>query len=261
MTDRRRNRMRRSTTAGGGRADVQPAAAVGVTIRRVADLEQPDWDELHDFGSRYFEGAFVDNIRTKRDLVRLRGGDGRLVGIGTADVFELTHARRTVTVIYAGNTAFADATRGQGLVHRIGFRYFLQAKRRHPFRPVYAAFTSFSWSSYLSLTRNFTRSWPRRHERLPAWEAGLYRQVGLRLFGEQYDPASGVARNLDRRLRPDVAALPDRLAADPDVRYFLARNPGYARGDVLLCLAPLSLANWWSAARRMMLRRRRRAAP
>jgi hypothetical protein len=250
----------RPLTAAGDPAGVLPVATAKVTIRRVADLEAHDWDELHDFGSRYFEGAFVENIRTKRDLVRLRGGDGLLVGIGTADVFELTHTRRTVTVIYAGNTAFADATRGQGLVHRIGFRYFMQAKRRHPFRPVYAAFTTFSWRSYLSLTRNFTRSWPRRHEQLPGWEAGLYRQVGLRLFGEQYDPDAGVARNLDRRLRPDVAALPDRLAADPDVRYFITRNPGYAGGDVLLCLAPLSVANWWSAARRIMRRRPRRAA-
>jgi hypothetical protein len=248
----------RPLTAAGDRAGVLPAAAVKVTIHRIATLALHDWDEIHDFGSRYFEGAFVDNIRTKRDLVRLRGGDGRLLGIGAADVFDLTHAQRSVTVIYAGNTAFADETRGQGLVHRIGFRYFIQAKRRHPFRPVYAAFTTFSWRSYLSLTRNFTRSWPRRHERLPAWEAGLCRQVGLRLFGEQYDPAAGVVRNLDRRLRPDIAALPDRLAADPDVRYFTTRNPGYASGDVLLCLAPLTLANWWSAARRMT--RQRRAA-
>jgi hypothetical protein len=174
-----------------------------------------------------------------------------------ADIFDLTHERRTVTVIYAGNAALADPTRGQGLPHRIGFRYFIQAKRRHPFRPVYAAFTTFSWRSYLSLTRNFTRSWPRRSEDLPPWEAGLYRQVGLRLFGEQYDPDAGVAGDLGRRLHPDVAAVPDHLAGDPDVRYFTTRNPGYAGGDVLLCLAPLSLANWWSAAHRMIPRRRR----
>jgi hypothetical protein len=122
---------------------------------------------------------------------------------------------------------------------------------------VYVAFTTFSWRSYLSLTRNFKHSWPRRDARLPTWEAGLYQQLGLRLLGEQYDPAAGVARNLDRRLRPDIAEIPDHLAADPDVLHFATCNAGYSSGDVLLCLAPLSLANWWSAARRMMLRRRR----
>jgi hypothetical protein len=235
------------------------APSVHVTIRRIAELGQEDWAEILDFGSDYFEGAFIASIQAKRDLVQLRGGDGRLLGIGALEIFDLTHAQRTVTVFHAGNAAFADGTRGQGYVHRIGFRYFLRAKTRHPWRPVYVAFTTFSWRSYLSLTRNFKRYWPRHHTALPAWEAGLYQQLGLRLLGEHYDPAAGVARNLDRRLRPDIAAIPDRLAADPDVLHFVTCNAGYASGDVLLCLAPLSLANWWSAARRMTLRRRRRA--
>jgi hypothetical protein len=235
------------------------APSVHVTIRRIAELNQHDWAEIFDFGSDYFEGAFITSIQAKRDLVQLRGGDGRLLGIGAVEIFDLTHAQRTITVIHAGNAAFADGTRGQGYVHRIGFGYFMRAKCLHPWRPVYVAFTTFSWRSYLSLTRNFKRSWPRRHTTLPAWEAGLYQQLGLRLLGELYDPAAGVARNLDRRLRPDIAAIPDRLAADPDVLHFVTCNAGYVSGDVLLCLAPLSLANWWSAARRMALRRRRAA--
>jgi hypothetical protein len=235
------------------------APSVHVTIRRIAELGQHDWAEIFDFGSDYFEGAFITSIQGKRDLVRLRGDDGRLLGIGALEIFDVTHAQRTVTVFHAGNAAFAEGTRGQGYVHRIGFRYFIRAKCRHPWRPVYVAFTTFSWRSYLSLTRNFRHYWPRHHTPLPAWEAGLYQQLGLRLLGEQYDPAAGVARNLDRRLRPDIAAIPDRIAADPDVLHFVTCNAGYASGDVLLCLAPLSLANWWSAARRITLRRRRRA--
>jgi hypothetical protein len=89
------------------------------------------------------------------------------------------------------------------------------------------------------------------------WESGLYEQLGRHLLGESYDPTAGVARNLDRWLRPDIAAIPTHLAADPDLHYFVTSNAGYASGDVLLCLAPLNLENWWSIARRMMRRRRR----
>ncbi|MEN3304087.1 MAG: hypothetical protein V7603_289, partial [Micromonosporaceae bacterium] len=222
------------------------------------ELGQHDWAEVHDFGSRYFEGSFIASMQTKRDLVQLRGDGGRLLGIGAVEMFDVTHARRTVTVIHAGNAAFVDETRGQGYVHRIGFRYFLRAKRSRPWRPVYVAFTTFSWRSYLSLTRNFRYSWPRRRVPLPAWEAGLYEQLGVRLLGDRYDPLAGVARNIDRRLRPHIAEVPQRLAADPDVRYFATRNGGYASGDVLLCLAPLSLVNWLSAGYRMVRRRRLR---
>jgi len=249
----------RPTVARGG-----PAARVGivppvrVAVRAIAELGPDDWAEVREFGSRFFEGLFVASMQTKRDLVLLRGEDGRLLGIGAVEMFDLTHAKRTVTVVHAGNAAFVDETRGQGYVHRIGFRYFLRAKRRRPWRPVYVAFTSFSWRSYLSLTRNFRHSWPRRDVPLPDWEAGLYQQLGARLLGDQYDPRDGVARNIDRRLRPDIAEIPQRLADDPDVRYFAARNAGYASGDLLLCLAPLSLVNWSSAVYRMVWRRRRR---
>jgi hypothetical protein len=149
-----------------------------------------------------------------------------------------------------------------GYVQRLAFRYFLRAKRSHPLRPVYAAFNTYSWRSYLSQTRTFRLCWPHRSFPLPAWEAGLYERVGKRLNGDRFDPGTGVAHNRDRRLRPDVAEVPAHLADDPDVRHFVEHNPGYPDGDLLVCLVPLNLANWTAAASRIAgrLRRRRRAA-
>jgi hypothetical protein len=230
---------------------------VRVAVRPVTEVGPSEWAEVRDFGARYFEGDFVANMQTKRDLVELRGADGRLLGIGTVDMFDVTHAGRTATVIHGGNAAFVDETRGQGYVHRVAFRYFLRAKRAHPRRPVYASFTTHSWRSYLSLTRSFRLCWPHRSVPLPAWEAGLYEQIGTQLDGDRFDPRTGVSRTIDRRLRPDIAEVPAHLAGDPDVRYFIAHNPGYPSGDVILCLVPLSLPNWTAAARRIAGRRRR----
>lgn len=236
------------------------SSPVRVAIRRIADLDGDDWSEIGEFGSRYFEGAFVASMRSKRELVQLRGEDGRLLGIGAVETLDVSHAGRTVTVIHAGNAAFTDEARGQGYVQRIGFRYFLRAKLRHPRRPVYVAFTTFSWRSYLSLTRNFRHFWPRRGSQPPDLEAGLLARLGTLLLNDRYDPAAGVGRNLDRRLRPDIALIPGHLATDPDVAYFATRNSGYASGDVMLCLAPLTAANWWAAAARITRRRLRGSA-
>ena len=85
-----------------------------------------------------------------------------------------------------------------------------------------------------------------------AWwrEGALYQKIGARLLGDRFEPDTGLVRNLDRRLRADIAALPEKLAHDPDAQFFVERNPGYASGDALLCLAPLDARNWWSVARR-----------
>lgn len=233
-------------------------APVRVAVRRVADVGPSEWAEIRDFGSRYFEGQFLASIQHKRDLVELRGADGRLLGIGAVDLFDVTHEGRTVTVIQGSTAAFLDETRGLGYVHRVAFRYFLRTKRAHPRRPVYAAFNTHSWRSYLSLTRSFRVYWPHRSVPLPAWEAGLYERIGTRLNGDRFDPRTGVAHGSDRRLRPDAAGVPGHLGADPDVRYFIERNAGYPSGDLLLCLVPLNLANWTAAARQIAGRRWRR---
>jgi hypothetical protein len=215
-------------------------------LRPIGELTSGEWSEVLEFGSRFFEGAFEASLRTKHELVMLRDGAGTLVGMGAVEMFEIDGA----TIIHVGNTAFADETRGQSHVQRLGFRYFLRAKARHPLRPVYLAYTTFSWRTYLMLTRNFARSWPRRELALPEREGVLYRKIGARLLGERFEPETGLVRNLDRRLRADIAAIPEKLANDADAQFFVARNPGYASGDAVLCLAPLDARNWWSVARR-----------
>lgn len=219
---------------------------IRASLRPIEELTSTEWSEVLSFGSRFFEGAFEASLRAKHELVMLRDGAGALVGMGAVELLELDGA----TIIHVGNTAFADETRGQSHVQRLGFRYFLRAKARHPLRPVYLAYTTFSWRTYLMLARNFARSWPRREQSLPEREGALYRQLGARLLGERFEPDTGLVRNLDRRLRADIAALPEMLANDPDARFFVERNPGYASGDAVLCLAPLDARNWWSVARR-----------
>ncbi|MEQ1748451.1 MAG: hypothetical protein ABL974_03455 [Prosthecobacter sp.] len=44
-------------------------------------------------------------------------------------------------------------------------------------------------------------------------------------------------------LKAALAEVPEARQDDPHVRYFLERNPAYAEGDELVCLAEVSLAN------------------
>jgi hypothetical protein len=44
-------------------------------------------------------------------------------------------------------------------------------------------------------------------------------------------------------LKPELAVIPERRRANPHVRFFLQKNPGFAAGHELVCLAEISPQN------------------
>jgi hypothetical protein len=75
------------------------------------------------------------------------------------------------------------------------------------------------------------------------------------LASEQYEADwnrdLGLARRSGhKQLRPDTAPIDAKLRSDPDVSFFEAANPGHRDGDMLVCLAPLTLGNLFGAIKR-----------
>lgn len=239
-----------------------PPVAVARTVPITA-LTSSEWDEVWAFASRYTESsreAFERSVRGKKLFVFLRDRSTRaLAGIGAVDVLTITIDDREVVVIFPGNTLVDERYRGQNLIQAEGFRQYLKARLRHPLRPVFLVYDTFSYKSYLMLSRNFREYWPRPDQTTPPFEDGLIQEVARRRYGENWDGARGVARGDGRRLKDWVAPAAEALS-EPAVRFFVEKNPGYDRGDVLLVMAPLTVRNWISVASGF-LRRRRRSTP
>jgi hypothetical protein len=72
-------------------------------------------------------------------------------------------------------------------------------------------------------------------------------------FGSGYDPATGIVRFATPQvLRNGLREIPLSRLGDPHVEFFARVNPGYVRGDELVCLCPLTGANQTPAARRLL---------
>ena len=142
-------------------------------------------------------------------------------------------------------------------MRRIGLRSFLHARVRHPRRPIYLFYDPYSYKSYLMLPRNFAEFWPRRDRPLPTGVAAFMDDLGRRRYGERWDAERRLCRRGDRKLKPGVAtASADDLAADPDIRFYVASNPGYVEGDMLAVLVRLHAANWLAVLRNAFRRLR-----
>jgi hypothetical protein len=81
----------------------------------------------------------------------------------------------------------------------------------------------------------------------------LMAQLARERFGRAFEETAGVVRfAAPQRLRGALAVVPDGKRRDEQVEFFLARNPGHAAGDQLVCLAALGDENFTAAGARML---------
>jgi hypothetical protein len=232
-------------------------------VHRPQDLTAHDWDDIWTLTDEFYEVErdYAEAELRRRERIALFRMNGALLGMASISVYTETFRGRRVVVINTSHVLIRENWRGRNLVQKLGFRTFLGARLRHPLRPIYWFFDTFSYKSYLLLPRNFRRFWPRHDEPTPEARAALIDQLAAHLYGPAWRPARGIAvRSGWKRLRArsaPIAAAPDM---GPDIRFFAAANPGHAEGDMLICLCPLTLGNWLSVARRALARRRRARA-
>ena len=258
-------------TATGARRSA-PSSRVGFRVLRVAALTPAQWRAVWALIEQFFEvdREYTEAALRGREFIVLFEADGDpvLAGMSTFDVLPVEHDGRRVVAIYSSYVLLREDYRGRNLVQRSGFASYLRVKRRHPLTPVLWFFDSFSVKSYLLLPRNFDVYWPRHDADTPAWERSLMDRLARDVHGALWHGERGVALRSGReRLRPGVAPMPEPGACSPEMAFFARANPGHGEGDVLVCLAPLSLANWlalarhaWRRARRALLHRAPRRA-
>jgi hypothetical protein len=128
-----------------------------------------------------------------------------------------------------------------------------ELKMREPAVPLYWYLISSGFRTYLYLPLFFKEFYPRHDRGGACFEKDLSELLGRMKFPEEYH--DGIVRVSRPRecLRRELAVPPPARLRNPHVRFFLERNPGYLRGDELVCLAEFSLENALRTARQALL--------
>jgi hypothetical protein len=223
----------------------------------VSRLGEDDAREMFGLLSRHYE--HVDRARFEADLaekdyaILLReAGTAAVRGFSTQQILRVRARGAPVVAIFSGDTIIDRAFWGeQALVRAWGrFAGALAAETRPA--PLFWFLISKGYRTYLYLPLFFERYFPRLDAPMPPFERDVLDALALAKFPGSYRRTAGLLEFADRRgnLTPELAAVPTARLRDARVRFFLERNPDYAQGVELCCLAEISRANMRSVAAR-----------
>jgi hypothetical protein len=228
-----------------------------VSIREIIAAERHAMYALYD---RYYGGSnaalFLSDLSEKDYALLLRDASGSIRGFSTLGV--TTHRVPShLRALFSGDTIIHHAYWGQQALAFNWLRFAGQLKAQMPDVPLYWFLIVKGHRTYRYLSAFSHEHYPHHNHTTPSAVAKLMHFLARCRFGEHYDENTGLVRfPLSRgHLRREWARVPPEDLRRPEVRYFLQRNPGFARGDELVCLTELTAHNLKPLARRLFLQR------
>lgn len=199
---------------------------------------------------------FEADLAEKDCLIVLRDTTGTPRGFSTQQISLRDWEGRKIQVLFSGDTIIEPAYWGSPELVKGWCAVAAHAISREPDRALYWFLISKGYRTYLYLPLFFREFYPQRDGEANGDFQHLLHALATEKFGDAYDMATCVARFPESfgQLAPELADVPVSRRDDPDVRFFLDRNPGYACGDELACLAEVSLENMHGMAHRWLKR-------
>ena len=196
---------------------------------------------------------FDADLAEKDAVILLEDSTAAISGFSTQKVLRSRVDGRDVRALFSGDTVIDRSHWGEQELCRGWSRYAGAVLAREPQTPLFWFLISKGYRTYLYLPLFFREFYPRAGRSAPAFEQRVLDTFALAKFRDHYDRASGLISfpRSHGHLTPELAAVPPHRRGDEHVRFFLERNPGYANGTELACLAEISLANLNDFGRRL----------
>jgi len=235
------------------------SAGLDCMVAPVADLTTTEREELFALMSGHFDcigrEQFFRDLDEKHSIVLLReaAGAARIRGFSTMMPLEVDVAGRRVGAIFAGDTVIDPEYWGNSAWVYAWARHGFALAQAGAYDVVYLLLLTSTHRTYRFMPGFFHEYYPRPDRAIPAEVQARLDVLVRRKFPGEYDAARGVVTLAEptpvraERLVPGAAP-----GADEHDQFFLSRNPGYERGDFLVCLAEFSWENLTSLGRRVV---------
>jgi hypothetical protein len=245
------------------RAVAAPAREVRqlhATIDDVASLEDRAIGDMFDLYDQYYDATsralFEADLFTKDHVITLREASGALAGFSTLAVLDAKIGDVPFRAIYSGDTIIDHAHWGTQALAFTWIRFAGALKAGAPALPLYWFLIVKGHRTYRYLSAFSIDFHPHWQRPTPAAASQIMDGLAYQRFGAAYDAIRGVVSFPQSRghLKPEWAIIEPEEKARCDVAFFLHRNPGFTKGDELVCLTELTSENLRPLARRVFER-------
>jgi hypothetical protein len=205
----------------------------------------------------HFEGVTIEqferDLEEKSWVVLIEDLEGRIRGFSTLVLWRETFGKRSLSIIFSGDTIMDRAAWGTTTLLRAWFDAVRRLTPRDAGGKVYWLLSCSGYRTYRFLPVFWREFWPRYDAATPTRTQALMNHLAVERFGRFYDRSRGlVCFPHAARLRDDLCRVPAGRLRDPHVAFFVTRNPGWRRGNELVCLCDVSRANLNRAGRRVI---------
>lgn len=235
-------------------------------INSVSRMHLSDCRAIYDLFNRHYEHVswpqFERDLAEKDAVIVLRDAQGHPCGFSTQKVMHVAVDGRPVRAIFSGDTIIDPSHWGDQELGRAWCHYVGQVRAAEPNTPLYWFLISKGYRTYLYLPVFFEKYYPACGWPTPPGEQRILNALATAKFPNYYHPETGLIVFSESRgnLKPVLALVPPRRLNSPHVRFFLARNPSFAQGVELACLAEISPENMRSYPARILKEEQQRVA-
>ncbi len=187
---------------------------------------------------------FLEDLSKKDAVILLKDQRREIQGFSTLATVRVKLDGKSLRAIFSGDTVIDKRYWGQRALGKAFLRYLFIEKLKSPFEPLYWLLISKGYKTYLMMANNFSEHYPRFERSTPARAKRMLDAFYSTLYPDRYDSKTGLIESqIDAcRLKPGVAGIPTALLkSNQKVAFFEQRNPRWAEGAELACVARMTL--------------------
>jgi len=220
-------------------------------------LTNEDILQMFQLMERHYENLNYDNFikdLNEKDycIVIYTEEDNKIRGFSTQKLLSFKNGTSNINGVFSGDTVIDKEYWGSLELYKCFAQFFVKPGEGDD--RFYWFLTSKGYKTYKILPLFFENFYPDYRTDTPTEVKSIMNRFGEIKYPDDYDKEKGVIvyKGTRDRLKSGIADIEEKHIKDPDIKFFLEKNPGFKDGDDLVCLTELKMSNLKRIAKRLL---------